>query len=117
MDKPSQTPNRKIEITKLEKWEDGEEEVKINKDTRTLRERMKSVAEKINWLPSFGLDREMDWLTNMHDWLISKKNRYWGLALPIWECSQCGNFGEVFTGLFDCVVHRSQSQQNSPRHS
>ncbi len=27
----------------------------------------------------------------MHDWLISKK-RYWGLALPVWLCSQCGNF-------------------------
>lgn len=26
----------------------------------------------------------------MHDWLISKK-RYWGLALPIFEC-ECGNF-------------------------
>jgi isoleucyl-tRNA synthetase len=61
-------------------------------DSRTLRERMKTVAGKINWLPAFGLDREMDWLTNMHDWLISKKNRYWGLALPIWECKECGNF-------------------------
>jgi isoleucyl-tRNA synthetase len=27
----------------------------------------------------------------MHDWMISKK-RYWGLALPIWECGECGNF-------------------------
>jgi len=28
----------------------------------------------------------------MHDWLISKKNRYWGLALPIFECKKCGAF-------------------------
>lgn len=55
----------------------------IDSDTRTLRERMVAVAKKINWLPSFGLDRELDWLKNMHDWLISKK-RFWGLALPIW---------------------------------
>ncbi len=61
-------------------------------DTRTLRERMKKVAGQINWIPAFGKEREMDWLTNMHDWLISKKNRYWGLALPIWECKKCGNF-------------------------
>jgi len=27
----------------------------------------------------------------MQDWLISKK-RYWGLALPVWECAKCGNF-------------------------
>jgi len=57
---------------------------------KTLREMMKGVTKKINWLPSFGLDQELDWLNNMHDWLISKK-RYWGLALPIYECP-CGNF-------------------------
>jgi len=28
----------------------------------------------------------------MHDWLISKKNRYWGLSLPIYECEKCGHF-------------------------
>ncbi len=43
-------------------------------------------------MPEFGLDRELDWLKNMHDWLISKKNRYWGLALPIYECKKCGQF-------------------------
>lgn len=62
-----------------------------DKKGRTLREQMIDVAKKIKWIPSFGLDRELDWLNNMHDWLISKK-RYWGLALPIYECSNCGNF-------------------------
>jgi len=57
----------------------------------TLRERMLKTARKIKWIPRFGLKRELDWLNNMEDWLISKKNRYWGLALPIWECS-CGYF-------------------------
>ena len=56
-----------------------------------LRENMKKVAKKIHWIPSFGLKRELDWLNNMHDWLISKK-RYWGLAIPIWECNKCGHF-------------------------
>ena len=58
----------------------------------TLRQSMVEVTKKITWLPSFGLDRELDWLKNMHDWLISKKNRYWGLALPIYECLKCGYF-------------------------
>ncbi|TSC90461.1 MAG: isoleucyl-tRNA synthetase [Microgenomates group bacterium Gr01-1014_5] len=57
----------------------------------SLREPMKSVAQKINWIPEFGLKRELDWLDNMHDWLISKK-RYWGLALPIWVCDKCDKF-------------------------
>ncbi|MFC1721389.1 isoleucine--tRNA ligase [Patescibacteria group bacterium] len=55
-----------------------------------LRHQMMAVTKKINWIPEFGLDREIDWLKNMHDWLISKK-RYWGLTLPIWECA-CGHF-------------------------
>lgn len=60
-----------------------------DKKGRTLRQQMISVAKMINWIPGFGLKRELDWLKNMRDWLISKK-RYWGLALPIWEC-QCGH--------------------------
>ena len=59
---------------------------------KTLRMQMVEVAKKIDWHPAFGLARELDWLKNMHDWLISKKNRYWGLALPIYECQKCGNF-------------------------
>jgi isoleucyl-tRNA synthetase len=49
-----------------------------------LRHQMMRVSNEMNWIPSFGKEREMDWLKNMHDWMISKK-RYWGLALPIWE--------------------------------
>ncbi|HEY71655.1 MAG TPA: isoleucine--tRNA ligase [Thermoflexia bacterium] len=56
-----------------------------------LRHDMIEVTKQIRWIPSFGLDRELDWLRNMHDWMISKK-RYWGLALPIWECEECGHF-------------------------
>ena len=65
---------------------------KDKRQNLTLRKRMIEVAKKIKWMPEFGLERELDWLKNMHDWLISKKNRYWGLALPIYECQKCGNF-------------------------
>lgn len=61
-----------------------------------LREPMKEVTRQINWHPSFGMDRELDWLGHMDDWMISKK-RYWGLALPIYECQACGSF-EVIGG-------------------
>lgn len=49
------------------------------------RQEIMDVAKKINWLPESvdGLARELEWLTNMRDWMISKK-RFWGLALPIW---------------------------------
>lgn len=65
---------------------------KENGTGKTLREQMMDTAKMIDWHPQFGLERELDWLKNMHDWLISKKNRYWGLALPIYDCSECGNF-------------------------
>ncbi len=58
--------------------------VKPGKPGDSLRERMKLANETINWVPTFGKDREREWLTNMHDWMISKK-RFYGLALPIWE--------------------------------
>ena len=55
-----------------------------------LRRPMMDVTRQVTWYPSFGLDRELDWLEHMDDWMISKK-RYWGLALPIYECRACGN--------------------------
>jgi len=54
-----------------------------------LRHLIADVTRKIRWIPAFGLDRELDWLHNMDDWMISKK-RYWGLALPIYKCA-CGH--------------------------
>ena len=67
---------------------------KTDDSGKSYREQMVDVTKKIKWMPKWGLDRELDWLKNLHDWLISKK-RYWGLALPIWECDKCGNFEVV----------------------
>ncbi|MGB3330914.1 MAG: class I tRNA ligase family protein, partial [Thermomicrobiales bacterium] len=56
-----------------------------------LRPQLKNSARTTNWIPAFGRERELDWLENMDDWMISKK-RYWGLALPIFDCQECGTF-------------------------
>ena len=48
------------------------------------RDEIKGLVGQINWIPEWGHDREMEWLDNMGDWMISKK-RFWGLALPIWK--------------------------------
>ena len=55
----------------------------------SLRYQIMDVVDQIRWIPDFGYERELDWLRNMHDWMISKK-RYWGLALPIYDCAACG---------------------------
>lgn len=69
-------------------WRSGEElvfrlvdEWYINMDWRN---KIKKIVDEITWYPSWGQDREQDWLDNMGDWMISKK-RVYGLALPIWE--------------------------------
>ncbi|TSC88339.1 MAG: isoleucyl-tRNA synthetase [Microgenomates group bacterium Gr01-1014_16] len=84
---------------------------------KSLRKQMMAIAKKIKWLPAFGLDRELDWLKNMHDWLISKKNRYWGLALPIYECTSCHHF-EVIGSKEElkskCVTGWDKFDGNSP---
>ena len=49
-----------------------------------LRHQIADVTRQIRWIPDFGLARELDWLRNMDDWMISKK-RYYGLALPIYR--------------------------------
>ena len=54
----------------------------INMDWR---QEIMEVTKAISWKPESidGQNREIEWLTNMRDWMVSKK-RFWGLALPIW---------------------------------
>ena len=56
-----------------------------------IRDLLMRVTENIRWVPEFGKARELDWLRNMDDWMISKK-RYYGLALPIYKCDDCDTF-------------------------
>ena len=68
-------------------WRSGDELVYRSVDEWYInmdwRDNIKKVVGDINWIPDWGHDREMEWLENMGDWMISKK-RFWGLALPIW---------------------------------
>jgi len=57
------------------------------------RKEIMEMVNKIRWIPAWGREQELNWLENMHDWMISKK-RFWGLALPIFECD-CGWFDVI----------------------
>ena len=61
------------------------------------------VVDQIRWIPEWGHDQELNWLENMHDWMISKK-RFWGLALPIFEC-ECG--------WFDVIGNKEELQERA----
>jgi len=57
------------------------------------RKEIMEIAKQIRWIPEWGEGQELNWLENMGDWMISKK-RFWGLALPIFEC-ECGHFDVI----------------------
>jgi isoleucyl-tRNA synthetase len=82
-------------ISMGEKLDKPYEEVTAAEKERNLRYQiMEVVVQGTSWFPGFGFERELDWLRNMDDWMISKK-RYWGLALPIYVCEDCGHFDVV----------------------
>src|SRR5262249_14218907 len=60
------------------------------------RDEIMRVTEQAAFLPEAinGKARELDWLRNMGDWMISKK-RFWGLGLPIWVCESCTAFDVI----------------------
>lgn len=88
----------------------------INMDWR---DEIKDVTRQIKWLPDSidGQEREIDWLTNMGDWMISKK-RFWGLALPIWVNENDPSDFEVIGSLAElkerCVEGWGEFQGNTP---
>jgi isoleucyl-tRNA synthetase len=75
-------------ISMGEVYDKPREQLTAEEKSRSLRYQIMDVVDQIRWIPDFGHAREMDWLRNMHDWMISKK-RYWGLSLPIWVCEAC----------------------------
>ncbi|MEO8229906.1 MAG: class I tRNA ligase family protein [Chloroflexota bacterium] len=76
-------------ISMGEVYERPREQLTAEQVDRSLRYQIMEVVDQIRWIPGFGYDQEIRWLHDMHDWMISKK-RYWGLALPIYECGECG---------------------------
>jgi len=70
------------------------------------RDEIMQVVNDVTFLPESinGKARELDWLKNMGDWMISKK-RFWGLALPIWVDEQTGDFEVI--GSYDELKERA----------
>lgn len=63
-------------------------------NVQEIKEDLKKEASSAEWIPEFVEKRMLDWLDNMGDWMISRK-RFYGLALPFYECKKCGNLHVV----------------------
>jgi len=91
-------------ISMGEKHEKPREELTAEEKANSLRYQIMEVVDDIRWIPEFGYARELDWLRNMDDWMISKK-RYYGLALPIYKCGDCD--------WFDVIGSETELQERS----
>ncbi len=102
-------------ISMGETYDKPREELTAAEKARSLRYQIMDVVDQITWIPDFGHAREMDWLRNMHDWMISKK-RYWGLALPIWTCNACAHF-EVIGDELELQARAASGWETFAGHS
>ena len=61
---------------------------------RSLRYQIMDVVDDIRWIPASATSASSTGCARWATGSISKK-RYWGLALPIWECAECGGFDVI----------------------
>ena len=102
-------------ISMGEVYDKPREELTPEEKANSLRYQIMDVVDQIRWIPDFGYSREMDWLRNMHDWMISKK-RFWGLALPIWVCERCEHF-EVIGSEIELEARAVQGWETFAGHT
>jgi len=91
-----------------------------------IKSRLIKNNKKIHWVPEHIKEgRFGKWLAGARDWAFSR-NRFWGAALPIWQCESCreniivGSLKELstlasFSGNKYFILRHGQAESNHQR--
>jgi len=81
-------------------------------DVPKIRDELIRKALMIRWFPKDALEnRVIPWLKNVHEWALSRQ-RFWGIPLPIWICSNCDNV-IVIGSINELISHAINIPPNS----
>jgi valyl-tRNA synthetase len=61
-----------------------------------MKKELLSAGEMVNWYPAHMANQYRNWVENLHwDWCISRQ-RFYGVAFPVWFCDNCGNIAVAY---------------------
>ncbi|MFA6897269.1 MAG: isoleucine--tRNA ligase [Patescibacteria group bacterium] len=73
-----------------------------------IKDRLVANNQQVNWMPGYIKDgRFGKWLEDARDWAVSR-SRFWGAALPIWRCEDCGEIEVI--GSIDELIKKADSE-------
>ncbi len=77
----------------VEKDEDGRDRSNFTENwpetsAASLRSAALQEIERVNWIPSWGVDRMRNMLKGRPDWCVSRQ-RVWGVSIPVFYCGEC----------------------------
>lgn len=77
----------------VEKDEDGRDRTNytenfVNGNGVSLREAALREIDRVQWLPSWGVERMRNMFKGRPDWCVSRQ-RVWGVSIPVFYCAHC----------------------------